>query len=137
MQRDKAAGFTLIEALVAMAIVALLLLPLLRSFSTGMASTARADAVDEATLVAQSAIERVSSGVDLEATADFERQEGRYHIVGHIRPYGDEGLSGGPAPPLMPYDVAVTVSWQDGAQIRSVALDALRLGASPAEAATP
>jgi type II secretion system protein I len=134
MRRGDKAGFTLIEALVAMAIVALLLLPLLRSFSIGMASATRADTVDEATLVAQSAIESVAAGLDLEQAADFARQEGRYQVDGHIRRYDGDGAPSGRAP-LVPYEIAVTVSWQDGAQSRSVVLDALRLGAPPEEAA--
>src|SRR6185437_15781126 len=98
-QRDSEAGFTLIETLVAFAIVALLLLPLLRSFSTGLASTSRADAVDGATLVAQSTIESLTPDAEAARPVDVDRQDGAYHITGRISPYAGDGVPNGPNPP--------------------------------------
>jgi type II secretory pathway pseudopilin PulG len=131
-RRDSAAGFTLIETLVAFAIVALLLLPLLRSFSTGIASTSRAGAVDGATLIAQSTIESLTPEAELARLADIERQEGPYHITGRISRYAGDGVPSGRNLPLLPYRISVTVSWPEGARTRSIALDALRLGPPPA-----
>jgi prepilin-type N-terminal cleavage/methylation domain-containing protein len=131
-RRDSASGFTLIETLVAFAIMALLLLPLLGSFSTGMASTSRADAVDGATLVAQSTIESLTPDAESARLVDVERQEGAYHITGRINPYASDDMPNGQNLPLLPYRISVTVSWQEGARMRSIALDALRLGPPPA-----
>jgi prepilin-type N-terminal cleavage/methylation domain-containing protein len=131
-QRDSEAGFTLIETLVAFAIVALLLLPLLRSFSTGLASTSRADAVDGATLVAQSTIESLTPDAEAARPVDVDRQDGAYHITGRISPYAGDGVPNGPNLPLSPYRISVTVSWPEGAQTRSIALDTIRLGPPPA-----
>lgn len=132
-QRGSAAGFTLIETLVAFAIVALFLLPLLRSFSTGIASTSRADAVDGATLIAQSTIESLAPEAEAAHLIDVDRQEGAYHVTGRISAYDGDGVPSGRNLPLRPYQISVTVSWPDGARTRSIALDALRLGPPPEE----
>jgi type II secretory pathway pseudopilin PulG len=131
-QDDSAAGFTLIETLVAFAIVALLLLPMLRSFSTGLASTSRADAVDGATLIAQSTIESLTPDVEAARLTDLDRQEGAYHVTGRISPYAGGGVPDGANLPLAPYRISVTVRWPEGARTRSIALDAIRLGPPPA-----
>jgi type II secretory pathway pseudopilin PulG len=132
LRHDRAAGFTLIETLVAFAIVALLLLPLLRSFSTGMAGASRADAVDGATLVAQSTIESLTPDAQSAQLTDFDRQEGPYHVIGQISAYAGDGVPDTKNLPLLPYRISVTVSWPEGARTRSIALDALRLGPPPA-----
>jgi prepilin-type N-terminal cleavage/methylation domain-containing protein len=123
-------GFTLIETLVAFAIVALLLLPMLRSFSTGLTSTSRADAVDGATLIAQSTIESLTPDAEAARQTDLDRQEGAYHVTGRISPYA--GVPDGENLPLAPYRISVTVRWPEGARTRSIALDAIRLGPPPA-----
>jgi type II secretory pathway pseudopilin PulG len=136
-RHDNAAGFTLIETLVAFAIVALLLLPMLRSFSTGIASTSRADAVDGATLIAQSTIESLVPEVEAARLVDRERQEGAYHVTSRISAYDGDGVPSGPNLPLLPYRISVTVSWPEGARTRSIGLDALRLGPPPPEESGP
>jgi prepilin-type N-terminal cleavage/methylation domain-containing protein len=54
-------GFTLIEVLVATALAAILLLPLLHSFSTGIATATRTDAITQATLIAESTLENIGA----------------------------------------------------------------------------
>ncbi len=131
-RRDRAAGFTLIETLVAFAIVALLLLPLLHSFSTGMVSTMRAGAVDAATLVAQSTIESLTPDAQSAALTDFELQVGPYRVSVRISAYAGDGVPDTKNLPMLPYRISVTVSWPEGARTRSIALDAIRLGPPPA-----
>lgn len=134
---DSVAGFTLIETLVAFAIVALLLLPMLRSFSTGLASTSRADAVDGATVIAQSTVESLIPDAEAARLTDLDRQEGAYHIIGRIDPYAGDGVPDGRNLPLTPYRISVAVSWPDGARTRSITLDAIRLGPPPATEREP
>lgn len=131
-QSNNAAGFTLIETLVAFAIVALLLLPLLRGFSTGLASTSRADAVDGATMIAQSTIESLTPDAQAAQLTDLDLQEGAYHVTGRIRPYAGDGVPDAKSLPLSPYQISVVVQWPEGARTRSIALDAIRLGPAPA-----
>jgi prepilin-type N-terminal cleavage/methylation domain-containing protein len=122
------AGFTLIEVLVAFAIAAVLLLPLLQSFSAGIASASRTDAFTAATLVAESAIETVGPDAELVDGGGFDRQEGRYHVGASVRRYPGNGISPQSLLIAVPYEIVVTVSWQEAARMRSIALRTLRLG---------
>ncbi|HKT20339.1 MAG TPA: type II secretion system protein [Stellaceae bacterium] len=130
-------GFTLIEVLVAFAIAAVLLLPLLRSFSTGIGTATRTDATSEATLIAQSTLEGMGHFVALSDGASIDRQEGPYRVSASVRRYEGDGAAAGPTLAVVPYDVSVTVDWQEGARIRSITLHTLRLGSPPAKDQNP
>lgn len=130
--RDSTSGFTLIEVLIAFTIAAILLLPLLRSFSSGIASAGRTNGVTEATLIAESTLETMGPGVALTDGGRLDQEEGRYRIVASVHRYGGDSVPGDALLPAIPYEVLVTVSWQEAARTRSVALRTLRLGPLPA-----
>ncbi len=135
MRRGSPSGFTLIEVLVAFTIAAVMLLPLLRSFSAGVASVTRTDAFAAATLIAESTLETAGPGIALVDGVDLDRQEGRYHVSASVRRYEGDGT----LPRVLiavPYEVVVTVSWQEAARTRSVVLRTLRLG-QPAPGQAP
>lgn len=121
-------GFTLIEVLVATAIAALFLLPLLRGFSTGAILNARSRAASEATVIAESEMDAIGA-TDLTQDRPIDRQMGRFHLTGSVHRYGGWTASGKYQPTAVPYEIAVTVSWQQGATRRFVSLRTLRLGA--------
>ena len=131
MRRGNASGFTLIEVLVAFTIAAVLLLPLLRSFSAGIASATRTDAFTTATLIAESTLASVGPGIALVDGGDFDQQEGRYHVSASVHRYQGEEVTSQPLLVTIPYEVLVTVSWQEAARTRSVVLRTLRLGPPP------
>jgi prepilin-type N-terminal cleavage/methylation domain-containing protein len=135
--RHDDSGFTLIEVLVAFAIAAVLLLPLLQSFSTGIGAATRSEAATEATLIAQSALEGIGDSVVLGDGASIDRQEGRYHISALVRRYEGGGGPAGPILTVAPYEVSVTVDWQEGPRTRSLTLRTLRLGPPPVEDQNP
>jgi prepilin-type N-terminal cleavage/methylation domain-containing protein len=124
-QRADAAGFTLIEMLVAIVLMLLLVLPLMRSFSTGLALRTRSEVLTEATMIAEAELETVAANGALNGATSSDRVEGRYSIHTSATPYAlgifDDGL------PIRPYEIRVTVSWPEGASNRSVALTTLRL----------
>jgi prepilin-type N-terminal cleavage/methylation domain-containing protein len=130
-------GFTLIEVLVATTIAALLLLPLLRGFSSGLAATTRSSGLTEATLIAQSTLESVGAEAPLEETRNLDRQQGRYHVTARIRQYSSTDFANDASLPVAPYEITVTVNWPEGPKIESVAVRTLRLGPSPAATASP
>ena len=120
-------GFTLIEVLVAFTIAAVLLVALLRSFGAGLAGGTRADNYTVATTLAESALEALGTSEKLSDGFRSERAVGPYEVVSSARYY--------PAPSgidpaklyVVPYDVAVTVSWRQGPRAQSVTLRTIRL----------
>ncbi len=130
-------GFTLVEVLVAFTIAVVLLVPILRSFSAGMASAARSDAVTEATLIAQSTVETVGAATPLADGESLDQEQGRYRVSASVHRYDYGAPPGGPALVVVPYEVVVTVTWQEAARTRSVALRTLRLGPLPASEQAP
>jgi general secretion pathway protein I len=136
-QRTDASGFTLIEVLVAFTIAALLLLPLLRSFSSGVASATRSDGFTAATLIGQSTLESVGLAMPLTEGTALDQQEGAYHVTASVHRYEGEGAPQGNLLLAIPFEIAVTVSWQEGTQPRSIALRTLRIGPPPAPEQAP
>jgi len=126
-----AEGFTLIEVLVAFTIAVVLLLPLLRSFSSGIGSSTRTDTFTDATLIAESALESAGQSFPLTDGSNIEQQEGPYRVTTSVRRYAGEGTPQAPLLVTAPYEIAVTVSWQEAARTRSIALHTLRLGPPP------
>lgn len=135
--RSASGGFTLIEVLVAFTIAAVLLLPLLRGYSAGVAGATRADAFTAATLLAESTLETFGPGTALVDGGGLDQQDGRYHVSVTVQRYQGDGST--PASPLVaiPYEIVVTVSWPEAARLQSVALRTLRLGPPPAPAGQP
>lgn len=130
-QRADTHGFTLIEVLIAFTIAAVMLLPLLQGFSAGINSAARTDNFSEATLIAESALETAGPGFALADGSSLDQQEGRYHVATAVHRYQDDATSDRPLLLAIPYEIVVTVSWQEAARARSVALRTLRLGPPP------
>jgi len=123
-QRDGDGGFTLIEVLVAFAIVAVTLTALLQVFSTSLGSITTVERRAEATLLARSALDAVGVEIPLvagERSADAGQGYAlRLRIApsATLAPLADAGGS------LVPYEVAATVSWERGG---SLTLTTLRL----------
>jgi general secretion pathway protein I len=133
----RADGFTLIEVLVAFTIAAILLLPLLRGFASGVTSADQTDAFTQATVIAESAMESVGPALPLVDGSSQERQEGRYRVSTSVHLYQGEGAPTNPSPAVVPFEVVVAVNWQDAARTRSISLRSLRLGAPAAPEPSP
>jgi prepilin-type N-terminal cleavage/methylation domain-containing protein len=122
---NRARGFSLIEMLVAVAIAAVLLTGIMRLFSTSLAGASRADIYAQATLLAQSKLETMG-GMILTTLSNAAGSEGPFQWRTSVSRYGD------PAPYaasyLMPYEVAVNVSWVEAGREHSLSLRSLRLG---------
>ncbi len=109
--RRRACGYTLIEVIVAFALLALALTLLLGSLSNAARQVHWADGAGRATLYAQSLLDQTGVGEALRAgtrNGNFENE--RYRWTLQIRPYVEEGAT---AP-------AVTA---DGAQLFALDLD--------------
>jgi hypothetical protein len=109
------------------AITALLLVPLIYNFSANIDRGSTADSTIEATLIAESMIETLGARLPLspgESVAD----EGRFTVAASVQPY--VGESGSSARYVIPYELAVSVSWKDGRRPHSVTVRSVRLAAS-------
>jgi general secretion pathway protein I len=133
-RRNRARGFTLIEVLVAFAIAAALLVPLLHLISLGLGTFGNAQNYATATLWAESTLEDagmqepIAEGVqsgDLPQHIHWEMRTGRYH---------DDAMSDQPtATPkgLVPYAITLTMSWPERFTRGSITFQTLRLGPPP------
>ena len=117
-------GFTLIEVLIAFAVLAMLLGAIYQTFSSGLNASARAERRAVAALHAQSVLAVIGSGGPIsegETTGDLD---GGYRWQASVRLRESAGEAGR----LDAFDVTVTVSWEAtlGRQ-GSVSLNTLRL----------
>jgi len=127
---DRARGFTLIEVLVAFAILAVSLVVLLQVFSTGLRNARVAEDYTTATLYAESMLATAGLEAPLamgETSGDFdERFRWRLDVLPYeVSDSGEETATG------RAFQVVVTVSWGDEDDPRDVTLTTLRL--APAE----
>lgn len=120
-------GFTLLEVLVAFTIAGILLVALLRVFSGAIDSSRRTNAFSEATMIAESTLESIGASIPLRDGAKFERREGQYRVETSVRRYAPDTVVHTTHPAVVPYEIAVTVSWGEQQRDRSVALRTLHL----------
>jgi general secretion pathway protein I len=131
--RAHLAGFSLLEVLVAFAILAISLGVLMQIFSRSTTTTIAAAQYSRAAALAQSRLAAVGSAIPLkEGTASGEPEDGFAWELG-MTPVelGDQpanpGLSSS-EPTVQAYRVTVTVLWPDGQRVRRLTLSTLRLG---------
>ena len=120
-----AAGFTLLEVVVALIVFALLFGVVTQIIQTGFRQSRAAEEITTATLIARSVLERVGPELQVaEARYQGETEEGfRWVVDVAPAPYetGDE-------PPLAtPFTVRVEVLWDEDGAERSIDLTTLRL----------
>jgi general secretion pathway protein I len=132
-------GFSLLEVLVAFAVLAISLGVLMQIFSRAGLTAAASDQYSRAATLAESRLEAVGSAIPLqEGAASGDPEDGfawEVSIAQVDLGLGDQGAFGpsllaepGAGLPAIPYRVTVLVLWEDGGQARRLALSTLRLG---------
>lgn len=128
-------GFSLLEVMVAFAILAVSLGVLLQIFSRASLATAASAQYSRAVSLAESRLEAVGSAIPLEeGTVTGEPEDGYAWelriialdpaaIVG-----GESGSAFGFEAPTQPYRIIVTTLWEDAGKARRLTLSTLRLG---------
>lgn len=121
---DRAAGFTLLETTVALAIVAVALAVLLDQAALALRTRVRAEAVTEATLVARSRLAEIGVSLPMPAgTSGGRLPDGtRWRLI--VRPLPAPGASG-----VRPMAVGLAVIDDRGVPLAS--LDTVRLATVP------
>lgn len=127
-KRVRQGGFTLLEVLVALAVVGLAMGAIAGVFSTGLIGHETASAAETALAVAEEQL--TLAGAAPHPGASKGVYAGRYAWRTTVAPYEDGGKAAADALNALPrlYRVAVSVAWNDGHRSREVSLSTLRLG---------
>ncbi len=122
---DSRAGFTLLEVLVAFAVLALVLSAAFRLIGAGLGGSQRAERYTYAVLAAQSKLAEIGVTGRLRPGRMGGVLDGGYRWRAELRrlPDAEAQPDDGRRMPVTAYEVTVTVSWESGA----VTLDTLRL----------
>ena len=127
MSFQKQQGFTLLEVLVAFAILGLALGTLLQTFAIGLRNTALSEEYTQATLYAESVLAGLGVEEPLEEGGMGGELDDKYAWRGSVsvyqEPEGPELDDNG----VLPYHVVVQVYWSEDDTERSVSLETLRL----------
>jgi general secretion pathway protein I len=123
------AGFTLVEVIVALAMLSIGLGILLGLISSSLRQTANAERMAQASMLAQSLMDRVGTEWPvITAERDGQLPNGyRWHLK--MLPYGDAGERD--EWPVGLYTVSTEVQWEEGKERRAFALTSLRFGPRP------
>ncbi len=122
-------GYSLLEVLVAFAILALAVATILSLFATGLRNTAVAADYARALTMAESQLATLlaKEATQLEMGVTEGSEEG-LHWQSQVEPYEEPASVVQPTPL---YRIDVRVDWGEGERQRSVALSTLRLGKMP------
>lgn len=117
-------GFTLLEVVVSMAILALALGTLMSVFASGTRGASLKADYQRALLLAESELSRVTGPEALQAGIVESELDGRFRSRVEVT---ELVIGGALTLAVQPVQVAVSVAWQEGEQERSVTLNTIRL----------
>jgi general secretion pathway protein I len=126
-----AAGFALIEILVAFTIALLALGMLYRISSSGLAIGTTAVRYSRALLIAETALDEVGVETPLAPGQSARQVDGAYDQDVTVLRRPDLVPGAAALPGAFPYQVSVQVSWDEAGRARSIELSTIRLGPVP------
>ena len=125
MPTNRQSGFSLLEVLVAFAILSMSLGVLYQAFSNSLRNVGASGDYSRAIIIAEARLAEAMADVPLNEGSDQGEVDGRYQwkvVVQRYEYEGEEIVSR-----FTPYQVEVVVSWQDGKHTREYQLSTLRL----------
>jgi general secretion pathway protein I len=125
-QPDSEAGFTVVEVVAALTILAIALGVLLNIMSNSLRQTGRAQTIAEAGALARSLLAKIGTEFPLRDGQITGQADRGFRWQVHIAPYGNG--TDRREWPVAAHQVLAEVSWRDGLEERSLALTTLRLG---------
>jgi len=124
-QRHIQTGFSLIETLVAFAILSLVLAVIFQIYGTGARSARLANEYTQATIIAQSKLASAQTG-NTQSKSGIELDKYNWTLQQQAHDYSDIGT-----PPYQhvfrSYNINVTVTWQSAGKQRQIQLTTVRL----------
>jgi len=120
-------GFTLIEVLVALVIMAISLTTLFNVFSTGLRNTTMAEDHALATAHARTTLARIGTEHSLKEGETDGRIDEKFGWRVNISPVSFDDHSDADEISVRPFRVGVAILWEDGSTEKSVVLETLRL----------
>ena len=125
MSITRQSGFSLLEVLVAFAILSMSLGVLYQAFSNSLRNVGASGDYSRAMIIAEARLAEAMADVPIKEGGDQGQVEDRYHwrLTVQRYEYDDEGISS----QFTPYEVQIVVSWQDGKHSREYQLSTLRL----------
>lgn len=124
LYKNREHGFSLLEVLVALSLLAMLLGGLMRASSAALRSVSVTEGYQMAVLVANSVlaeIESTNENIHLEQTGT---KDNRYHWRAVLKPYYENTAQDGMA---NPYEISIEVEWGEGSHVRRVNINTVRL----------
>jgi general secretion pathway protein I len=130
--KSRAAGFSLLEILVAFTLMALIVAVLMRVFSGGLQGAGIAEDYARATSFAESKLAGIGSEIPLKPGELSGTEAGKYRWKIAIQDYEDKTANAAPPQPqavmrVQLMEVAVSVAWSDYGKDRQVAMTTLVL----------
>jgi general secretion pathway protein I len=129
----RAAGFTLLEVLVALVVAGLAMSAIVGVFGNSLAGHAVVSDAETALALAEEKLALAGAAAPLRPGSDKGVFADRFAWQTTVSRYADGGdgkQTGQPKASEPLYRIAVDVAWQDGRRSRQLALSTLRLGAS-------
>jgi general secretion pathway protein I len=120
-------GYTLIEVLVAMAILAMSLPVLFRIFSTGLLNVDVSADYARAVIVAETRLATAGLDAELRQGQTEGTVDERFYWLRTVENYVLSGQSGDQEMPVAAFLVTVAVEWQHRGRTRQVSLNSIRL----------
>lgn len=129
-RRQQARGFTLLEVLIAFAILALAMTALMQTFGSGMRGVEASERHLTAALMARSLLDRVGHDIPLEP-GEIKGASGLFAWTVSVRPAASTDRQTSDELTVIPYAVLVTVGWPGS---RAITLESYRLAPVPGKA---
>jgi general secretion pathway protein I len=120
-------GYTLIEVLVAMVILAMSLTVLFRIFSTGLNNVGVSADYSRAVLIAETQLAQAGISVSLETGVLDGTVDERFYWTRTVADYAPFALADADRSPVAAYQVTVAVEWQHSGRSRAISLSSIRL----------
>lgn len=125
--RKHTQGYTLIEVLVAMVILAMSLTVLFRIFSTGLRNVDVSADYARAVLIAETQLAEAGISVNLETGVFEGAVANQFYWTRTIEDYFPFATADPDRSPVAAYQVTVAVEWQHSGRSREISLSSIRL----------